>query len=799
VHARGLCAATIRARRANQRASNEVAEPNPIWGLHLAPGAIAGALVMRTDAGHEVLETFTSVAPSDAAGLRAAAVALLGRRGIRGRAVLVAAADHACTVRTGQIPSEELYLNDEEIFHQLHDFAPFEPGEGHLAYVGVGKSDARRFLLAGIPFSAHDEIEKLAGVLDLRYHGIGLATPAMFLGASALGLVGDRGYLIDVQARVTLVLAAERERLRRYLLPVGAEQCAESPDTAALLATDILRATSYHVEQARREAFADDADQVPDIVFVGPMADRARELLGPALGMRLADPALRHGAEHTVTGTAEAPLDDATALACVGAIGAALEAFRLAEERLVLRHPPSDVPEYYESHSGRWLAAAVVVLVAAALAVAAWAAFSGDGEERDDAGIVRDSSASPAADGSEAAARAADAARDALENLALREAGLRCAVAAAAALRSGVPAHESRSFVLERTGDTMSFALVATVGRPISERLRRDARAAVEAVPGIEQIEIDLPDGALRVRARASISRSELPEPGDDDRVSEPRLLHTADSGSRVERLSGMSDPERVARVLLGTDGAGGAPVALTAAEQSFATARFAAISELIELLPRANDAPRLVVAGQEGGAVTVRVDPPLSDPAVLERRRLPDGVWTTAGTVDAGAADFTDDVPGASGRYAWRLRIGDAVAAPPIETQITIDVELELVAVGGTPPVATFVLRRVHGGRTIDHSVTVAAREPIRGTSDPGVVVFESGLALESIVARTEIKSVTNRVPRFLPDGTIERDAGGSPVFVERPGTRSITVFDVSARDADGEPRTWVQEMTDR
>ncbi len=788
-----------------------MAEPNPIWGLHLAPGALAGALVLRTDSGYEVVETFTSAAPTDAAGLQAAAVAVLGRRGVRGRAALVAAADHSCTVRTCQIPSEELYLNEEEIFHQLHDFAPFEPGAGHLLYVATGKADARRFLLAGIPFAAHEEIEDLAQALDGRYHGIGLATSVTFVGALALGLVGDRGYLVHVQARLTAVLAIDGERLRRYLLPVGIEQCAESADVAALLATDILRTTAYHVEQARRQELDEHADETPDIVLVGATAAQARALVGPALGRRLAAVELRHGTGETVSGANGARLDHDAALACVGALGAALQAFRPPEARLVLRHPPTEVPEYRETTSRGWLTSAAAIVVICGLAAAGWMAFSGGAEKHDDRRGKTSMLPSTKADASPGTATGADDARAALDDLALRETALRCAVAASAALGSGTPALESSAFSIDSGAEYLRWTLFATVEGPISASVRRDARAAVERIPGVEQISVDVVDGALRIRGRSPLAG--VPDAGDGDRVVEPRLRRPIAGETVVEQIAGMTVPERIARVLLGRDADSGPPVALTAAEHAFAESRFAALTELLDYLPRREQPAAWSLGAQADGSVTFQFAAPLNAATKIERRRIPDDEglpgeeWIEVGRIDAGATEFTDEVPGASGRYAWRLRGKNTNASPTLEADVAIAVDIELVAVGDNPPSADFVLRRRFGGETVTTSVRVVVGETIAGTDHATSLTFATGFRLVTIVSRIEEEASTITVPRFRPDGKIERDEDGAPRLIERPGTRSIRVFEVSAEDTARDPtkdptaeaRTWVRKMTDR
>jgi len=790
-----------------------VTEPNPIWGLHIAPGALAGALVMRTESGHEVLETFSEPAPTEISDLHAAAVAVLGRRGVRGRAALVAAPDHACSVTTGQIPTEDLYLNDEEIFHQLHDFAPFEPGEGHLAYVGVGRSDERRFLVAGIPFDAHSELEELAQSLDGDYHGIGLATPSLLTGARALGLGGERRYLIDVQARLTAILAIDHQSLRRYLLPVGIEQCEASVEVAALLATDILRTTDYHVEQARREDPSEDSERAADLVFAGPSAGRAAQLLGPLLGARVA--AAGSGtAPRTpsgdVTGPDGAPLDSVATTTCLGAVGAALTAFGAAEKRLVLRHPPSDVPEYEESEAGRGRLVAACVLIVAALAAATWMVLTSGGQEKE-SGVVDRRSAPTGAEamGADPGALTAAAAHDALSDLVEREARLRAYAAVLAAERSWSPPHRAQSLTLgsppnapkapDDPGETWGAnVMTLVVDGGVTPAIEQGARDAVASIEGVGSVVVTGTSRQLRIEF--VVDRAPLPPPGDGDRLLEPRLVE-GDENAVPRRVVAEPSLSFVASISEDEEWAWrtrpGAAVALTSIERDFATERFRAIDALLADLPTTVTVPLLTGASVNGGVATLTIEPPPSTPVQLLRRRLPGGTWEDAVTLEAGVSDVTDHVPGATGRYAWTLG-GGVPDAPVIEADVVIEVGVELAGVNPESRSALFKLRRTFRGDVLDHTTSVTVGDAIAGVSAVSPVHFDSGLRLVSIVERKELEDVTIQVPRFRSDGKIERGDRGVPVLVAQPGERSVTVVDVTAEDAEGEPTTWVRKMTD-
>jgi hypothetical protein len=791
-------------------------EPNPIWGLHLAPGAIAGALVRRVGDGYEVLDTFVEPAPGDAAGLRKAAQETVRRDGIAGRASLTAVADHELAVGTGKIPSDELYLNDEEVYHHLHDFAPFEPGEGQIVYRSVGSRDERQYALAAIPDAAQDGLEDLALLLDERMHGIGLSTPSLARGARAIGLIDGRTFLVDVQGTQTVILAVDGHEERRYLIATGLDRCGGSMSAVEMLAADLLRVLAYHAEVARREKPEDDDVPSGDVVLVGAHAARARELLDRALGDRLAPTSRRAGKPERIQDARGAALGDDVAHSHAAAIGAALEAFLPAPDRLVLRHPPDDVPEYTGAPpaSGKrggnpWplLGLAAVAL----LAGGAWWAAGAPGlgaarttevvkEIETNGATLVDRPSEPVKPAGPTEAEIEGAAHAALVDLALRVAHARARAAAYVALGSGSPPHRLRSYRAPDVRGTLRVELLADVEGGITPDVRRNARAAVEAVPGIEQVSIDVADGALRVRCRSAVAPR--PEPGDGDRAPSGGLLTTIPSGTPrgvVPRDADGRPQLSVADIRALLDGAGGdgSDVLLTPTQLAFALdllEQAAALSS--HLTAHGNAAPTLgaATAGTDG-AVTLRLVPAPERAVPLSRRLVPHGPWQDAGRLGGGSEQLVDHVPGASGRYQWRAGSGDD--APTVEADVTIAVDVELVDVDGTSGAPRFRLARGWRGERITAEMTVTADDaPIR--TEKGGVLLDSGLRFDAIARRTETETGTEQVPEFLPDGRVKRDDAGEPVLVERAVERSVPVVEVRAQDAQGAVRTWVRKMTD-
>ena len=76
----------------------------------------------------------------------------------------------------------------------------------------------------------------------------------------------------------------------------------------------------------------------------------------------------------------------------------------------------------------------------------------------------------------------------------------------------------------------------------------------------------------------------------------------------------------------------------------------------------------------------------------------------------------------------------------------------------------------------------------------------FESwtGLMNQDDASRVETERAVARVPRFQPDGRVERGPDGSAVTGERIVERERRIFEVDAAAEGGVRRTWSRKMTD-
>src|SRR5204862_4269317 len=115
---------------------------------------------------------------------------------------------------------------------------------------------------------------------------------------------------------------------------------------------DLAQLAAYHTALRRREERpAEDARFALAGLCSNSLGVRAR--LSSVLGPRLVEGPIADAvvAPPAKTGLAAAPA------ALAGAVGAALEALRPAEERVVLRHLPADLPPYREKSPLLWVAA----------------------------------------------------------------------------------------------------------------------------------------------------------------------------------------------------------------------------------------------------------------------------------------------------------------------------------------------------------------------------------------------------------------------------------------------------------
>jgi hypothetical protein len=184
------------------------------------------------------------------------------------------------------------------------------------------------------------------------------------------------------------------------------------------------------------------------------------------------------------------------------------------------------------------------------------------------------------------------------------------------------------------------------------------------------------------------------------------------------------------------------------------------------------------------------------ADGRALVRRFLgrdgggPDGPSVELRKIGRAAGSFVDDVPGATGLYAWSLGVGE-------ETRAFVDVRVEIELLGpGDEGGARFALRRPWRDGTATLAVDVAPGGRVGGTD--AAVSFDTGLRLDAVRTRVETERAMARVPRFQTDGRVERGADGSAVTGERVVERERRIFEVDAAAPDGSRRTWSRKMTD-
>lgn len=342
-------------------------EPNPVWGVHVVPGAVTAALVRRTEAGgYEVLEATADRTPPDAAGAVDAARAVLRRRGVAARGAVVALPDVGGCLVTATIPPEELDLSEHEISNEMYEWTPFEPDQAELRHVCVLREGRRQErIVAALPRADYRRCLEILEKGDLSRLGVALAGAATWRGAVAMGLVPADGFLVATLPDVTEVYAWPQGRVRRHLLPVGADDIARDATAIDLLARDLAQLADYHRALRRRD---ERPPAEPRFALAGLAAASpgVRQRLAAVLGPRLDESS---PGEHVVVPAATSRLPDVPLAAFAGAVGAAMEGLRPADQRLVLRHVPANLPPYRE-RSRVALAAGVAAVAAAAVAVA---------------------------------------------------------------------------------------------------------------------------------------------------------------------------------------------------------------------------------------------------------------------------------------------------------------------------------------------------------------------------------------------------------------------------------------------
>jgi hypothetical protein len=192
-----------------------------------------------------------------------------------------------------------------------------------------------------------------------------------------------------------------------------------------------------------------------------------------------------------------------------------------------------------------------------------------------------------------------------------------------------------------------------------------------------------------------------------------------------------------------------------------------------------------------------VRIRWPAGDDGRTLRRRYlgrdgdrPGEEEETVRRLPAAAGETTDDVPGPAGVYVWT-----ADGAADVRLAVDVRVEIELVGPGDAGG-ARFSLRRPWREATASLVVDVAPGARVAGAD--GSLAFDSGWRLDAVRTRVESERAAVRVPRFLPDGKIERGEGGVPVTGERVVERERRIFEADGVAPDGTRHTWLRKMTD-
>jgi hypothetical protein len=91
------------------------------------------------------------------------------------------------------------------------------------------------------------------------------------------------------------------------------------------------------------------------------------------------------------------------------------------------------------------------------------------------------------------------------------------------------------------------------------------------------------------------------------------------------------------------------------------------------------------------------------------------------------------------------------------------------------------------------------AVGDPIRAQVEGARLVLDSECRLRGTRVREESETVQVPVPRFLPDGRVERDKDGAPARVLREERRPARWLDVECEDAAGNVRRLEsRKMTD-
>lgn len=803
-------------------------EPNPILGVHVVPGGVAWAQVRREEDGSfRVLAWGRKPTPGETVASLAAAAEILGRRGFRRRGAFVALPDVSGCLVTAVIPPDELHLEGEDLHRELYESTPFDPEVASLRSRPVGGEGRRReFLVAAIAAAQErQEVGALGRRADATV-GLGFATACTLRGARALGLVPAEGFLVEVSARVTAVVAVDGRRARRSLVAAGRDDAAAAARPTSLaaavapLAADVLSAAAYH--RAQRFAPRHPPEDLPPPIVVGvgvALADRAlrealAEVLGPAFGQTAPrfEPECRVAWDHP-------PGDDLPALA--GAVGAALEAFAPAGDRLDLRPPPAEVPEAAARPAGL-----VVAGVLAGLALVAagtglwWTPDDGPGaaDRRAETGAVRTRAHE------RTMLRAAWVAswRDALASVAeVLDDGDR---GSRAVRRAVVEAYDGGWRVdveaKVRGGEAVVAEAREDLASGVARRVPRARSVLLEAVrrsPDLGNVEsqwevpagpadADASDADACALALADLARRRLESGAASEiDVSAPQALayaalHWGDEPPRRTEFLARADGQ--VRILGSGNSAPPAdPRVPPDAEPDGGPARRPGrdvVGSLLRGIPSVRFAsdehadPGLSVRVTVAGPGTVRVESPAAwCRRTLERRGPGDGApWAEVAARDGGSFDLVDEVPGPSGRYEWRVRTADGRAHPPAAAHVEVPVGIAFVG-RGAAGAGRFELSRSFAGEVRRVLVEVRPDEPVRAAlpSDGNLppLAFGTGMTLTTLREVVSSETTRERLPEYLPDGRVRRDAAGAVVTEERAVERPVRVLEALLRAPDG------------
>lgn len=381
--------------------------PNPIWGFHIAPGAVAGVRLRRDAPDTWTLEEEVTLLPAGGGAEAAeACVEFVQRRELDTRPLFLTLPDHTGSITIAVLTPDDLGLDAAELKLSLYSHTPFTPDEAELWHAPIEDGGiGRTHLVTAVPRSESRPAHASLAVLDPAYHGLGTSGLALLRGARTLRLLHHQQVLLELLPEATLLHAVYGRHVRRYLLRPGlnwlvARSGADSealgraidagkslpgPVAAALteaagpLVRDVARVIQFHHDHLLRRLPPDaDKPQQARVLLTGPLA--ASPAVGGPLRRALegrVDETPPPSGDFVVRSAGGGHLSPAAAARLVGAIGAALQGFGVPDDGLALRALPQDVPEPPRKKKpvAAFVGGAVVV---AAIAIAAPSLLSQD-------------------------------------------------------------------------------------------------------------------------------------------------------------------------------------------------------------------------------------------------------------------------------------------------------------------------------------------------------------------------------------------------------------------------------------